>query len=105
MMKKIAIVILNFNGENQTLACVQSIEKLKKEDCKLNIIIVDNGSVDKFIDNKLQIIRNEENLGFSGGNNVGIQYALDHDADYIVILNNDTIVDKNLISELLKVAE
>lgn len=107
-MKKVAVVVLHFNGEKDTLECLQTLSNLSAEDCRLLIIVVDNGSTaaSKAVISNFQVrlIRNEENLGFAGGNNVGIKYALDWAADYILILNNDTLVDKNLIDELLKVA-
>ncbi|MCL5969947.1 MAG: glycosyltransferase family 2 protein, partial [Patescibacteria group bacterium] len=110
-MKKIAIVILNFNGTKDTIECLESINKLSAADIAFSVII-DNGSKEKFKveSSKLKvgdinIIRSEENLGFAGGNNIGIKYALKNGADYIFILNNDTILDKNLIKELLVVME
>ncbi|MDP3726851.1 MAG: glycosyltransferase family 2 protein, partial [bacterium] len=111
-MRSIAIVILSFNGEKDTLECLKSIKNLKTDGFELLTIVVDNGSDKKFSiynsqfsNTKLKVIRNEENLGFSGGNNVGISYALKKNADYICILNNDTIVDKDLIEEFLKLAQ
>ena len=71
------------------------------------VVVVDNASVDKFVANKkyknfdLEILRSEENLGFTGGQNLGIKHALKEGADYIVILNNDVIVDEGLIGQLL----
>ena len=113
-MRSIAIVILSFNGEKDTLECLKSIKNLKTDGFKLLTIVVDNGSTKALnlgnfqfpISNfQFKLIRNEENLGFSGGNNVGIRYALKKNADYICILNNDTIVDQSLIEELLKLAQ
>lgn len=107
-MSKIAVVILNFNGNKDTLECIKSLNKLEIGTDKLFIIIVDNGSEEEFrIQNlefvswKLKIIRSKKNLGFAEGNNVGIKDALDQGADYILILNNDTLVDKNLVKELV----
>jgi len=54
---------------------------------------------------KVKLIISKENLGFSGGNNLGIKYALKQNPDYILLLNNDTAVDKNFLTELTKVAE
>lgn len=51
-----------------------------------------------------KFIKNQTNLGFAGGNNVGIRYAMKNKADYVLLLNNDTTVDKGLVAELLKVA-
>jgi|SRR3989344_2298843 len=114
-MKKVAIVILNYNGTRDTTECLESIGKLILEEIKLLTIVVDNGSTDslqaisnfKFqISNfQFKLIKNEKNLGFAGGNNVGIKYVLREGSDYILILNNDTVVDKNLIKELLETAE
>lgn len=103
-MEKVAVIILNFNGKKDTIECLQS---LQKSTIPVSIIVVDNGSREEFkVESsklkveRLMIIRNKENLGFSGGNNVGIQYALENNFEYVVILNNDTIVDKNLIKNL-----
>ncbi|MFH1832964.1 MAG: glycosyltransferase family 2 protein [Candidatus Levyibacteriota bacterium] len=126
-MKKIAIVILHFNGEKDTLRCLDSIEQLSCEAGSRfarQVIVVDNGSDEEFkvpafapstplrasagkqnSIKEVKVIRNERNLGFAGGNNVGIKYALENGADYVLILNNDTLVDKGLITELLKVAD
>lgn len=111
-MKKVSIIILHFNGTEDTLECLKSIGKLRTNNYELLTIVVDNGSEERLRMNDkrsmikgLKIIRNKENLGFAGGNNVGIRYALENGADHIVILNNDTFVHENLIEELLKVAE
>lgn len=113
-MRSIAIVILNFNGKKDTLECLKSIQNLETDDFELLTIVADNGSKKEFSPpvggsefrmGELKIIKNKENLGFSGGNNVGIRYALKNKADYILILNNDTVVDKNLVLELVKMAQ
>lgn len=106
-MEKVSIVILNFNGKLDTLDCINSFRKSSLPD-KTSIIVVDNGSsnglvnavLSKFPD--VKILENNANLGFSQGNNVGINYAISHGADYVLIINNDTLVDKNLLKELLK---
>jgi len=103
---RISIIIVNWNGMDDTLECLKSISKLKYEKC--DIIVVDNGSKDnsvKVINNKFPdvvVLENGKNLGFTGGNNVGIQYALKRKADFILLLNNDTIVDSKLINNLIK---
>ncbi len=113
-MINVFIIILNWNGKEDTIQCLKSIKKLQVSNIKLQVIVVDNGSTDgsinalrKFqISNyKLHIIENKRNLGFAEGNNVGIKYALENKADYILVLNNDTLVDSNLIVRLLEVAE
>jgi len=107
-MTKIFVSILNYNGNKDTHACLQSLEEVEKQESEINVVVVDNASREKFTDDEkyknfsLKIIRSEINLGFSGGQNLGIKYSLENGADYIVILNNDVLLDKNLIVELLK---
>lgn len=103
---KLAIVILNFNGLDDTLACLDSIRKLKADGINLETIVVDNFSSDgsqealpKIKD--IVFIQNQDNLGYAGGNNVGMKYALRRDADAVLILNNDTIVDSELVLNLI----
>ena len=111
-MKNIAIITINYNGEKDTLECLNSVESLISSRYSLTTVVVDNASEKKFEGfekkyNKinLKILRSEENLGFSGGNNLGIKYALEKGADYILFLNNDTLVDNKLLEELLDVFE
>lgn len=110
-MKSVSIIILNWKKPDLTIDCLRSIEKIKVDGFKLKTYIVDNnsddGSVEKisaFIKNRLdcEVLVNDDNLGFAEGNNEGIRYCLDKKADYLVLLNNDTVVDKNLISGLLE---
>lgn len=103
-----AIILVNYNGINDTIDCVKSILKSKFREYR--IILVDNGSNDKerileneFLTTYTDIIIAEENLGFSGGNNVGIKYAKDkYNPSYYLLLNNDTIILEDTISELIK---
>ena len=103
---KLAIVILNFNGLGDTLTCLDSVRKLKTDDVFLETIVVDNFSSDgsqealpKIKD--IVVVQNHDNLGYAGGNNVGIKYALKRGADAVLILNNDTIVEPKLIMNLV----
>lgn len=111
-MRSVSVSVLNFNGEKNTLECVESLKKIDTSKLKLNIIVIDNGSVKKLDlkdgqwgNTSLKVIRNEKNLGFSGGQNIGIEYALKKGSDFIVILNNDTYVEKNFLEKLLRVAD
>lgn len=108
-MTNIFITIVNFNGNKDTISCLKSLEELRVKDFILNVVVVDNGSEEEFKEDpksyknfKLHLLRSEENLGFSGGQNLGIKYALINSADFVLILNNDTIVDKDLIVNLLE---
>ncbi|MBR3511504.1 MAG: glycosyltransferase family 2 protein [Clostridia bacterium] len=105
--KKIAIVLVNYNGIQDTKECIESILKSSYNNYK--IIVVENNSQDKeHIDSlsavfpNIYIIKSKENLGFSGGNNLAINYSLTNNFDYILLLNNDTIVDPNMISYLIE---
>lgn len=111
-MKKVVISIINFNGKENTLACLASLDTLVVDDLEITVVVIDNNSKEsfslsekKYSHFKLHTIYNEKNLGFSGGHNVGIRYAQEQEADYIVILNNDTKADKKLIKELVAVME
>lgn len=104
---KVFIIILNFNGVQETLECVASLKKLKISKTSPNLIVIDNNSTDgsqSVLKNirGIHLIKNRTNLGFSGGNNVGIKYALARKADVVIILNNDTLVDANFLVNILK---
>jgi GT2 family glycosyltransferase len=106
-MKKTAVILVNWNGYHDTLACVESLLKLNINPNLFEVIVVDNGSTNESVKilstkfPKLTILETKQNLGFSGGNNVGIKYALDRKYDYVWLLNNDTFVDKNALSSML----
>ena len=107
--KKVYIIIINWNGKNDTLECLDSINKMGYKNYE--IVVVDNGSKDdsvEVIKNKhpeVVILETGQNLGFSGGNNIGMRYALGHGADFILLLNNDTIVDSTLLDTLVNASQ
>ncbi len=90
------IVILNWNGLKDTLECLESVKQLSVIGYQLSVIVVDNRSTEKNFQElrtqNLKLIENKQNLGYAGGNNIGIKYALENGADYIMILNNDTVL-------------
>ncbi len=104
----VSIIIVNFNGEIFLQKCLTSV--LKTNYSNIEVIVVDNGSTDGSsellrsfsYDSRIKLIMNEKNLGFAQGNNVGIELAA---GDYVVFLNNDTIVEPNWITEFVKVLE
>ncbi|MEX2007823.1 MAG: glycosyltransferase family 2 protein [Candidatus Levyibacteriota bacterium] len=99
---KIFIIILHFGDQEVTLDCVRSIIKAKLNFDRL-IIVDNNQNFDsKVFKDKIEILRNKKNLGFAGGVNVGIRHALAKGADYILLLNNDTIIKYNFLRELTK---
>ena len=109
-MKKVFAVILNWNRLGDTLECLESVRSLNTDGIDLNILVVDNGSTDDSTEKlksikDIKLISNKCNLGYAAGNNVGIRYALESGADYVIVLNNDTILEKNCFSGLVKTAE
>lgn len=106
---KVSIIVLNWNGKDDTVECLESLKKITFP--KYKIILVDNGSTDgsvEFFENfypEIEIIKNEMNLGFAEGNNVALKWAVDNGTDYVLLLNNDVVVDPDFLSELIFVAE
>jgi GT2 family glycosyltransferase len=106
---KVAIIILNWNGKNDTIECLKSLGQITYSNYE--IVVVDNGSTDesvkyvKSIFPHISLIENIKNLGFAAGNNAGIRHALMHHPDFVLVLNNDTVVDTHFLNELVKVAE
>jgi len=109
MQKEIYIIVLNWNGRKDTLECLESLKNIDYTNYK--IIVVDNNSQDGSVfeikkkHSKAIVIQNKTNLGFAGGNNIGIKYATENKADYILLLNNDTTVEKTFLNELVKVGD
>lgn len=104
MDKLVYIVLLNYNSIKHTRECIESLLRLDYKN--FQIIVVDNHSKDTIDDisnsyKNIVLIKNKANLGFAGGNNIGIKYALDHGADYIMLLNNDTVVEPEFLSIML----
>jgi len=103
---KIAIIVLNWNGFNDTVECLESLRKVGYEDFKT--VLVDNGSANdegkrlKERFPEVHLIQNIENRGFAGGNNDGMNWALANGFEYIVNLNNDCIVEPHWLDILLK---
>ena len=106
---KATIVILNWNNASDTLECLASVVKLRYDN--YDVVVVDNGSTDGSVVTirgkypSVTILENCENLGYAEGNNVGIRHAMQAGADYVLILNNDTLVAPTMLTELVRVAE
>ena len=101
-------VVLNWNGWRDTLQCLDALAKCSY--ARLTAIVVDNGSTNDSVSRirteypDLLVLETGSNLGFAGGNNVGIRFALERGADYIWLLNNDTIAAPEALSRLLEKA-
>lgn len=106
---KVAIIILNWNGRDNTLACLDSVFKIDYPN--FDVVVVDNGSTDDSVPTirkaflQPHLIETGKNLGYAGGNNVGIRYALEAGADYVLIINNDTTVAPDVLTHLLQAAK
>lgn len=103
----VCIIILNWNSYEVIHDCIISLMKVKYSNYR--IVVVDNGSHDnslirlKEIFPDIDFVESEKNIGFAGGNNLGIKYAQDkYKPGYYLLLNNDTIVDEKFLEELVK---
>ena len=108
--RSVVIVILNWNSADDTLAAVESVLKMNYPN--YHLVIIDNGSTDdsverlaKIEDGRVQFIRSPENLGFTGGCNLGFDWALEHGADYVWLLNSDAVTEVGTLSSLVGLAE
>ncbi|MES2582829.1 MAG: glycosyltransferase family 2 protein [Pseudomonadota bacterium] len=108
-MPRVAIVVLNWNGWQDTLACIASLQALAYAD--FHIVLVDNGSTDGSVEHfrrvlpRVELLQTGANLGFGGGCNVGIRHALAAGAEYVWLINSDATVDTGALSALVRVAE
>jgi hypothetical protein len=106
---QVAIIILNWNGLEDTLQCLESLSRL--DYVNYEVVVVDNGSTDGSVPAirdsfpGATILENRENLGFTGGNNVGLRRALAQATDYALLLNNDTEVAPDFLRRLVDVAD
>ena len=102
----IAVILVNWKTYNLTSNCIDSLNKSNYKNFK--IILVDNEYSEKSLielknkHKELIVFKEKNNLGFAGGNNIGIRYALENDYDYIMLLNNDTEVTQNFILPLVE---
>jgi len=110
MQPKVSIIILNWNGWPDTMECLESLNRLDYSN--FEIILIDNNSKERlplvnmrFLKLSIFQVFNDNNLGFAGGNNQGINIALERGADFILFLNNDTTVESDFLKKLVAVAK
>ena len=102
---KVTCIVLNWNGGKDTLECLRALQQCTYSE--LTTVVVDNGSTDDSISRicasfpEVTLLKSDENLGFAGGNNIGIRHALDHGAECIWLLNNDTKPAPDALSALV----
>lgn len=108
----VSIIIVDYNSHRDTRECLLSLDKIKAKGFKWNAIIIDNGSKEplvlppNLINNNFELIRSSSNLGFTGGNNMGIYHSIEkYNSDYVVLLNNDTVVDPHFLQALFECIE
>ena len=105
MQPLVAIVVLNWNRWEETLACLASLDRLEYE--RRFVVVVDNASSDGSAERiraaraDVELLESGGNLGYAGGNNVGIRHALERGADAVWLLNNDTEVDPGALGALV----
>lgn len=105
----VALVVLNWNGRADTLACLDSVLRMRGAPCR--VLVADNGSSDGSVTAirqacpSVELIENGANLGFAGGNNTAIRRALDTGADFVLLLNNDTVVDPGIVEAFVDAAQ
>lgn len=103
------VVVLNWNRPEDTRLCVESLQV--SDYPALRILVVDNGSDENKYEELcaavrgVEVVRSEDNLGFAAGNNIGIRHALERDADYVLLVNNDTVIDPKMVGMLVEVME
>jgi GT2 family glycosyltransferase len=112
-MNSVALIVLNWNGINDTLACLDSL--LVQSYSEFKIIIVDNGSIDDSVlqltkyakknRSRVHLICNPVNLGFAGGVNTGIYWAIKNNYPYVALFNNDAIADSRWLEKLVSVIQ
>ncbi len=105
---KVSVVLVNLNQEALTRACIRSLQAVTYPN--IEIILVDNGSTDGSGRNlagefpSVRFLCSDVNLGFAEGSNFGIRFSLEHQAEYVMLLNNDTVVDPGIVEPLVDAA-
>ncbi len=103
------LIVLNWNLKEDTLECLGSL--FASDYPSFRVLVVDNASIDGSPEAvrahfpRAEILVNHQNLGFAAGNNVGIAHVLEHGAEYVLLLNNDTVADKHLLARLMEAAQ
>lgn len=109
---KVAVILVNYNGIRYNTACIESLLR-QQTDCRMKIFVVDNASQDASVqaikdrfggEDRIETILLEDNHGFSYANNVGIRRAVQWEADYMLLLNNDTEAETDMLAQLVACA-
>ena len=109
MTSHVVVVVLNWNGWQDTVACLESLQR--QSYASFELLVVDNDSSDDSVAQikkampGVELLQSGANLGFGGGCNVGIRQALSKDADYVWLINSDATADPHALSALVRVAD
>ncbi len=109
MTPRVALLVLSYNGVDLTLNCLASLRQSDYPD--LDFILVDNASQDNTVEAvraaypEIYVIASRENLGYAAGNNVGVQAALERGATHVFLINNDTTLEPDCVSALVRTAQ
>ncbi|CEG11529.1 hypothetical protein MSIBF_A150007 [groundwater metagenome] len=104
-LPSVSIIVLTYNGKGHLKECFESLENLNYPKDKYEVIMADNASSDGSVEyvkknfSSIKILRLDKNYGYAGGNNKSVEISK---GEYIAFLNNDTLVDKNWLNELIK---
>lgn len=105
MEPSVGIILLNWNSYEVTKDCLDCFRQIRHP---YRLIVVDNGSSDDSVTlfranyPEITLIENNENLGFAGGNNCGLEHGLRENLDYLMLLNNDTLFDEDFVAPLVQ---
>jgi GT2 family glycosyltransferase len=108
---RVAVVVLTFEAERFVDACFGALRRADRSCCELSVLAVDNGSRDGTVQRirqgfpEVELVENGANLGYAGGNDVGMRRALDRGADFVYLLNPDTEAEPGFLAEALAVAQ
>ena len=111
---KVSIIVLTWNGYEMTKNQLENMAKLETKGLDVETILADNGSTDGTIEKltnfklpnmKYKLIPAGDNLGFAGGNNPSMKDAIKRGADYVILMNNDLILPKDIVTKLVSVAK
>ena len=101
----VKVIVLNWNGKDLTLECLESLKKVSYSN--YTIIVADNNSSDNSVETintgypNIPVVKLDKNYGYAGGNNRAFNSLKEDKTEYVIFLNNDTIVDKNFIFALI----
>ena len=110
MLPIVSVILVNWNNWQETELCLNQIVKLDYDQSRLEIIVVDNGSMDDSVNSLrshsgIKLLKSETNVGFAAGSNIGIKHALHADSELILLLNNDTILPSFFLEPLIKAVD